>query len=244
MMRSVEQSLRQLQTEVIDLLYLHAWDHMTPVEEIVRGMDDLVRMGKVHYLAFSDTPSYIIAEANTRAELMGWSRFIGIQLPYSLADRSAERSEIPMANHWDMAVLPWGILQGGLLSGKYTAANTDPKRMNIQELSPRDQKVVTALQKVADEVGKSPSQVAINWVRQQQAKAQIIPIIGVRTMAQMTDNLSALGWQLTDAQLAELSEAGAIDYGFPRDFVEGGARQFIFGRTFEMIDNHRGSPIK
>jgi aryl-alcohol dehydrogenase-like predicted oxidoreductase len=89
------------------------WDYMTPVEEIARGLDDLVRQGKVSYVAFSDTPDYIVAEANTRADLIGWSRFIGMQVPYSLLDRAVERSIIPMAKHWDMAVLPWGLLEAG-----------------------------------------------------------------------------------------------------------------------------------
>lgn len=240
MMRSVEQSLRQLQTDYIDVLYLHVWDHMTPVDEVMRGMDDLVRMGKVHYLALSDTPAWIMAEANTRAELMGWSRFVGYQLPYSLVNRSIERAEIPAAKHWDMAVLPWSILGSGLLTGKYSAQNSDPKRMGNRPVSEREQKIIDAVQAIATETGCSPSQVAINWVRQQQQRAQIIPILGTRTMEQLEDNLAVLEWELTPTHLAQLDEVSQIEHGFPRDFVEGAARQFIFGKTFDLIDNtHR-----
>src|SRR5664279_3307212 len=116
MMQSVERSLRRLKTDVIDLLYLHAWDYMTPVEEVVRGLDDLVHMGKVNYIAVSDTPGYIVAEANTLAELRGWSRFVGLQLPYSLANREIEREMLPLAKHWDMAVLPFSLIGGGVLT--------------------------------------------------------------------------------------------------------------------------------
>jgi aryl-alcohol dehydrogenase-like predicted oxidoreductase len=238
MMRSVEQSLRQLDTDYIDVLYLHVWDHMTPVDEIVRGMDDLVRMGKVNYLAFSDTPAWIMAEANTRAELMGWTRFIAYQLPYSLASRSIERAEIPAAKHWEMAVLPWAILGGGLLTGKYSSQNTEPKRFENRQVSEREQKIIDAVQAVANETGCSPSQVAINWVRQQEQKAQIIPILGTRTITQLEDNLAALEWELTPEQLKQLDEASKIEYGFPRDFTEGGGRQYVFGKTFDQIDNH------
>lgn len=241
MRQSVERSLKHLKTDYIDLYYLHVWDYMTPIEEVMRGLDDLVQQGKVLYVAFSDTPSYIFSHANALAELRGWSRLVGIQLPYSLADRSAERSEIPAARYWDMAVLTWGILRGGVLTGKYTSSSSDPKRYNLESLDERTQKLVLALQTTAEETGRTPSQVAVNWVRQQK-HAQIIPILGARTEAQLKDNLAALEWTLSPEQLEHLNKASQIEYGFPRDFTEKGARQFIFGKTFDLIDNHRGNP--
>ncbi len=244
MMRSVEHSLKSLQTDYIDVLYLHAWDFMTPLQEVLRGMEDLVRAGKVLYLAFSDTPAWIFAQANTLADVHGWSPFVGIQLPYSLASRSAERAEIPAAKYWDMAVLAWGILGGGLLTGKYSSGSADPKRYSDRQVSEREQKIVDTLDAVAQETGRAPSQVAINWVRQQQQRAEVIPILGARSEAQLKDNLAALEWSLTPEQIQRLSDAGQIDYGFPRDFLETGARQFIFGQTFDKIDNHRGNPVR
>ncbi|MBZ0289920.1 MAG: aldo/keto reductase, partial [Anaerolineae bacterium] len=177
MMKSVERSLKRLQTDHIDLYYLHMWDYLTPVEEVARGLDDLVRQGKVLYVAFSDTPAYIVAEANTRAELMGWSRFIGMQIPYSLLDRAVERDLLPMARHWDMAVLPWGLLEAGILTGKFLNKVTDATRINPEQLklSEKSTGVVQEVQKIAAETGRSMAQVAINWVRQQPA-AQMIPI--------------------------------------------------------------------
>ncbi len=244
MMQSVERSLKRLQTEYIDLYYLHAWDFMTPVEEVLRGLDDLVRAGKVLYIAISDTPAWIVAEANARAELMGWSRFVGLQVPYSLADRAVERAELLMAKHWDMAVMPWGLLEGGLLSGKFLNKVTEPTRINPAEaqMSPRQEAIVKVVQAIAQETGHSMAQVAINWVRQQQ-RAQMIPIVGARTVKQLDDNLGVLGWQLTPEQMTRLEVVSKIDYGFPRDFLEGGARQYIFGSSFDTIDNHRGNPL-
>ncbi len=135
MRQSVERSLKRLKTDYIDLLYLHAWDYMTPVEEVARGLDDLVRAGKVNYVAFSDSPAYIVAEANTRAELMGWSRFIGLQVPYSLLDRAVERDLLPMARHWDMAVMPWGLLEAGILTGKFLNKPAEATRLNADNVN-------------------------------------------------------------------------------------------------------------
>lgn len=136
------------------------WDYMTPVEEIARGLADLVRQGKVSYVAFSDTPDYIVAEANTRADLLGWSRFIGMQVPYSLLDRAVERSIIPMAKHWDMAVLPWGSLEAGILTGKFLKKVKDSTRINQKELKLREKsmKVVEEVQKISEEMRKSTGQ--------------------------------------------------------------------------------------
>ncbi len=239
MMKSVERSLRRLQTNVIDLYYLHMWDYMTPVEEVVRGLDDLVRQGKVLYVAFSDTPDWIVAEANTRAELMGWSRFVAMQIPYSLLDRAVERAILPMARHWDMAVLPFGLLEAGILTGKFLKQVKDPTRLKPKrlKLSEKAHSVVSAVQKVAEEVGYPMSQVAINWIRQQQDKAQIIPILGARTVDQLKDNLGVLSWELSAEQLIYLDETSAIEMGFPHGFLDG--NPYIYGATFDRIDNHR-----
>jgi aryl-alcohol dehydrogenase-like predicted oxidoreductase len=238
MMKSVERSLQRLRTDHIDIYYLHMWDYMTPIEEVVRGLDDLVRQGKVAYVAFSDTPDYIVAEANTRAELMGWSRFIGMQVPYSLLDRAVERSIIPMARHWDMAVLPWGLLEAGILTGKFMKKVKDATRIEQSKLklSEKTQKVVTEVENISKEVGKPMSQVAINWVRQQ-PKAQMIPILGARSAKQLKANLGVLDWKLTDGQWKCLDEVSAIDLGFPHGFLDG--NRYIYGATYDKIDNHR-----
>lgn len=240
MMQAVEHSLRRLNTDYIDLLYVHAWDFTTPVEEVMRAMDDLIRQGKVMYVAASDTPAWIMAEANTRAELMGWSRFLGIQAPYSLTRRDLERAIMPMARHHDMAVLPWGILGGGVLTGKFLNDVAEPTRINPETLNMSEQDLATVREvvKIAAEVERTPSQVAVNWVRQQTHRAQIIPILGARKVAQLEDNLAALEWKLTQEQLDRLDIVSKPDLGFPFSFIHN--NPFIYGGTHDLIDDHRG----
>ncbi len=244
MRQSVESSLKHLQTDYIDLLYLHAWDHMTPLEEVVQGMHDLVQQGKVNYVAFSDTPAYIVTAALTMAELRGWSRFVALQLPYALNRRDAERAEIPMAKQFDLAVMPWGILGQGVLLGKYSPGSTEQTRSDKSavKISEQTQTIIDTIGGIATDTGLTKTQVCVNWIRQQK-RAQCIPILGARTAAQLQDNLDSVKHTLSDEQIKRLDEVSQIEYGFPRDFVEGGARQFIFGKTFDLIDNHRGNPI-
>ena len=244
MRQSVERSLKRLQTDYIDLLYLHAWDHMTPLEEVLHGMEQLVQSGKVLYLAFSDTPAYIVSAANVMADLRGWSRFVGLQLPYALSNRTAERAEIPMARQFDVAILPWGVLGQGVLLGKYSPGSTpETRRHSDVTVPPHVEPIIEAVAQIAEETGRSRTQVCVNWVRQQSHRAQMIPILGARTLAQVEDNLASLEWSLNADQLKKLDDVSRIEYGFPRNFVEGGARSYIFGKTFDQIDNHRGNPV-
>ncbi|MGB8648518.1 MAG: aldo/keto reductase [Anaerolineae bacterium] len=238
MRQSVERSLRRLQTDYIDLLYLHMWDYLTPVEEVMRGLDDLVRAGKVLYVAISDSPDWIVAEANARAELRGWSRLVALQIPYSLADRAAERALLPMARHWEMTVLPWGLLEAGILTGKFSTPGSEPTRLNRAELeiSPRVQAIVDEVRRIAGETGRSMAQVAINWARQQ-GTASMIPILGARTVDQLRDNLGVLEWRLSHEQMKRLDAVSAIDLGFPHGFLDG--NRYVFGSTYGLIDRER-----
>ncbi len=240
MVQAVEASLKRLNTDYIDLYYVHAWDQMTPIEEVVRAMDDLVRQGKVLYFAFSDTPSWVVSYAVAKAEQYGWTRPVGLQVPYSMIRRDVERALLPMARSLDIAVMPWAILGQGVLLGKYSTDHDEPTRFDKDNMkvSESEQKLVDAVAKIAEETGRSKAQVCVNWVRQQDNKAQIIPILGARTLAQLEDNLACLEWTLSEEQLAEIEEASDFDIGFPHTFISGGARRFIFGDTFEHIDNH------
>jgi aryl-alcohol dehydrogenase-like predicted oxidoreductase len=243
MMHSVERSLNRLQSDYIDLLYLHMWDFMTPVEEVLRGLDDLVRQGKVNYVGISDTPAWIVAEANARAELRGWSRFVGLQIPYSLRNRSVERAELPMAQHWDMAVMPFGLLGGGTLTGKYTPENSDPKRYDVEKLPEDLVELINELQAVSDDIGYPQNQVAINWIRQQQERALIISILGARTLAQLENNMAALQWELSDETLQRLDEASKIMYDFPLGWLSG-ASEIVYGASLDKIETHRPFPLE
>ena len=233
---SVETSLRRLQTDYIDLLWLHMWDHMTPADEVMRGMDDLVRAGKVLYLGISDTPAWIVSRLNTMADLMGWSPFVCLQVPYSLASRDVERELLPMARSLGLAVTPWGIIGGGVLSGKYTEPNDEPRRYEQVRIRERTQQTLAVLDVLATETGSSKAQIAAAWIRQQQPRAQIIPILGARNLDQLSGLLKIIEINLTDEQLARLDEVSRIEMGFPHDFLNGNV--YLYGNTFDKIDNH------
>ena len=240
MVASVEESLRRLATDYIDLLYLHAWDSTTPVEEILRAMDDLVRAGKVLYVGISDTPAWQVSRMQAIADLRGWSPLIALQVEYSLAQRTTERDLIPMAAEMGLGVIPWSPLASGVLSGKYSAADlehtatADPSgsRRNVAagngSLTERALRVAQAVKDVAAKLDHSPSQVALAWTLRNPAVTA--PIIGARTVNQLTENLGALDVEFTDAILAELAEVSAVELGFPHDFLNRDMpRQVVFG---------------
>jgi aryl-alcohol dehydrogenase-like predicted oxidoreductase len=235
MMTSVETSLKRLRTETIDLFWLHMWDYLTPVDEVMRGLDDLVRSGKVLYIGVSDTPAWVVSRANMLAELRGWTQFVGLQIPYSLSRRDAERELLPMAKELGLAVTPWGILGAGILTGKYTDSPDAPKRLgNDIQLNEREQRIVDTVEEVSQETGYSRAQVAINWVRQQQSQSLIIPILGARTEDHLRDNLACLEWELTEEHIERLDEASQIELGFPHGFLDG--NRYVFGNTYDLID--------
>ncbi|MEM7738133.1 MAG: aldo/keto reductase [Deinococcota bacterium] len=149
LMRSLKASLERLGTDHLDLLWLHMWDFTTPVEEIMRALDDVVRMGLVHYIGFSDSPAWVTAQAQTLAQLRGWSPLIAIQLPYSLGSRHAERAHFPMAETLGLSVTAWGLLAGGLLTNKYAQAGDTPTRYDASSFSERWQKLATAVTEIA-----------------------------------------------------------------------------------------------
>jgi aryl-alcohol dehydrogenase-like predicted oxidoreductase len=236
LVRAVEASLERLGTDYLDLLWLHMWDGMTPVEEVVRSLDDLVRAGKVLYVGVSDTPAWAVARAVTLAELRGWTAFCGLQVPWSLADRGVERELLPLAAALDLAVTPWGVLESGELTGKYLAPDGRPTRSRPEEVSPRVNDLAREVMAVAAELGRSPAQVAIGWVRQQDVGCPVIPIVGARSAAQVADNLGCLDVRLTPSQLDRLAAASAFQLGFPRSFLESDhVRGLIFGRTYHRI---------
>ncbi|MCP4726762.1 MAG: aldo/keto reductase [bacterium] len=241
LVQSVDASLKRLNTDYIDLLWLHAWDYMTPVEEVMRALDDLVRAGKILYTGISDTPAWIVAQANTMADLRGWIRFNAYQFEYSLIERTSEREIIPMATDFEMAMTPWAILGGGVLSGKYLDKHPEEAH-RLQEDSGRlaDKNVAIAreLKKVAYDLGCTSSQAAIAWNRQQ--NELIIPIIGARNEQQLKDNLGCLDVELSEVHLKQLDEITKIDPGFPHEFLtRDHIRDIVYGGTQDKIINHR-----
>jgi aryl-alcohol dehydrogenase-like predicted oxidoreductase len=230
MIRSVERSLRSLQTDYIDLLYLHSWDFTTPVEEILRAMDDLVSSGKVLYVGISDAPAWQVSRMQAIAELRGWAPLVALQIEYSLVERTVERDLIPMAQELGLGVLPWSPLASGVLAGKYTAADLDHDggtagaagtRKNVaaanNSLTERSLAIADVAKTVAARNDRLPSQVAIAWTLRNPTVTS--PIIGARTLAQLEDNLGALDVEFSEQDVAELEQASAIELGFPHDFL-------------------------
>jgi aryl-alcohol dehydrogenase-like predicted oxidoreductase len=247
--RSLEGSLRRLGTDYIDLYWVHIWDFTTPVEEVMRVLDDMVRAGKILHVGISDTPAWIVSRANTLAALKGWSPFVGLQIEYSLVQRAPERDLLPMAETLDIAVTPWGALGGGVLTGKYNREGggaTRPAETRFAEgewgaayLTERNLRIAAEVGKLAREMDRSPSQIALSWVRQQE-RGVMVPILGARKLSQLHDNLGSLDLVLSPEQLSRLDEVSRIELGFPHDFAKQPfIQQLIFGETHALIDHHR-----
>lgn len=231
MVLSLEQSLRRMGTEYVDIFWVHFPDHVTPVEEILQGFDDIVRAGKAHYVGFSDFPAWRVSRAAAIAELRGWSPVCGVQIEYSLAERSAERELIPMASALGLAVVVWSALGGGLLTGKYRRGESGRRDSGsgagaLRSLDPhREAQLLAAIDATVSETGASAAQVAIAWVRAKgtASGATFIPIIGARRLEQLKDNLAAVDLQLSPAQVARLDEASVLPMGFPHEFTHSDA---------------------
>jgi len=226
MVRSVEASLRRLRTDYVDLLYLHIWDGGTPVEEVLRAMDDLVGAGKVLYVGLSDIPAWQVSRMQAIAELRGWAPLVALQIPYNLVERTVERELIPMATAMGLGVVAWSPLAGGVLTGKYGRADLDNgPRADDGPFTRRDQAagngfltargldIADAVRDVAAELGTTPSRVALAWTMLNPAVTA--PIVGARTAAQLGDNLAALDVELSGGQQATLADVSAVDLGFP-----------------------------
>lgn len=234
MMRSVNESLKRLNTDFIDLLWVHAWDFITPVEEVLRGLDDLVSSGKVHYIGISDTPAWVVARANTMAELKGWHSFVGLQVEYSLLQRTPERDLIPMAAEMGLALTPWAPLAGGALTGKYLKGDTGRVAETSTRRNERNTGIVTKVVEVANTLGVSASQVAVRWAMQKPFTS--IPIVGARTVQQMAESLNAVNIEIPGPLMNELDESSKIESGFPHDFLSSkDVRNVVFGGTYDDI---------
>jgi aryl-alcohol dehydrogenase-like predicted oxidoreductase len=266
MMRSVEHSLKRLQTDHIDLLWIHIYDFTTPIDEILRGLDDLVSQGKVDYVGVSNFPAWWIARANTMADFQGWNPFIATQVEYSIVERSCEPEFLPMACELDIALVCWSALGGGMATGKYNRGDIDtsePRRLTDEvdaakhhfwyEVTRRNLAIMDGVVKVADEIGRLPAQVSLRWLMQQ--KPVTIPIFSARTLAQTKEDLGAVDFTLTDAQMQRLDQVSApaihsimpesgpypypmLEYGSPA-LPEFYSRMLLFGSLEKKILNHR-----
>jgi aryl-alcohol dehydrogenase-like predicted oxidoreductase len=242
MMRAVDASLKRLQTDYIDLYWLHIWDRITPLDEVMRALDDLVRQGKILYAGVSDMAAWAVARANTLAELRGWTPFVGLQIEYSLIERTVERELIPMAVKMGLGVTAWSPLAGGVLTGKYAQGKAEAgARMNnemmkaFNRVDERARTVVALVLAVAKEVGRSPAQVALAWLRHR--PVPVIPIVGARRLAQFKDNLACLDLILSSEQVGRLDAASNIELGFPHEFYDMDmVKGLVYGGLADRID--------
>ncbi|WP_455143014.1 aldo/keto reductase [Candidatus Hodarchaeum mangrovi] len=239
LIRTVKQSLKRLRTDYIDLLYLHMWDYTTSVHEVMRTLDDLIADTKINYIGISDTPAWIVARANTMAEVRGWNTFVAFQFPYNLSFRDPEREIIPMCKKFDLAMTVWAPLGAGLYTGKYTRNNQPPGRLTEDKWGvPSEDRLEIAreVDAIADEIGCSSANVALNWIRRQ--NGLFIPIFGVTSVTQIEDNLRSLEFEITEEHCKRLADIVDFKFGFPKGFLLGN-KDLYHGETFNLLKNHR-----
>jgi aryl-alcohol dehydrogenase-like predicted oxidoreductase len=245
MVQSVEASLRRLKTDHIDIYWTHMPDTLTPVDEIMRGFDDLVRAGKILYAGLSDFPAWRAAAAATLADARNWAPLAGIQIEYSLVERTPDREILPMAEAFDLGTVVWSPLAGGFLTGKYRS--TDEGRAKNwavplihKEDNSKKTAILDALFQIAQKTESNPGQVALAWIM----KKGLIPIIGPRTADQVTDNLGATKVTLSDGQFDTLNTLSAIHNEFPHTMFERfeGIKDKIYGGNAALVDQPK-SPV-
>jgi aryl-alcohol dehydrogenase-like predicted oxidoreductase len=231
-----------LQTDYIDLYYLHMWDRFTPIEETMSALDDLVKSGKVRYVGFSDAPAWKVAQAQTIAQFRGWNPLIALQIEYSLMQRTVEGELIPVAEELGLGVLPWAPLKSGALTGKYTRANgvkmQGPRSAFIGELTEKQYDIIDAVVRVAAECNTDSSAVALAWLKVQPGVR--CTIIGARTMKQLDANLKALDLTLTPGQIASLDSMSKPVLNFPADFLAQSPSLAHAGATVNGIPSQLG----
>ncbi len=233
-----EQSLRRLQTDYIDLYWMHVWDRFTPIEETMRALDDLVSAGKIRYIGASVTPAWKIAQAQTIAHFQGWSPIVGVQLEYSLRARTVEGELIPMAQELGIAVIPFSPLSNGVLTGKYRRQNGETSeksrgdvREDIKQLTEKDDVLLDALSEIAHELGTTSAAVALTWVRGRAGVTSTL--IGARTLKQLNENLAALDLVLEPAHVAMLDKLSQPTLDFPSQIIT----------TFAASGSHGGATV-
>ncbi|ANP53220.1 aryl-alcohol dehydrogenase-like predicted oxidoreductase [Streptomyces griseochromogenes] len=240
LVRSVEASLQRLRTDRLDVLWVHARDNFTPVEEVMRALDDLVRLGKVLYVGVSDWPAWEIAQANTLAELRGWTCFAGSQLRYNLLERTPERELLPQARAFDLAVFAWAPLAAGKLTAKYRRGETGRVAALGVETQAWEEDVIAAVVEIAEQGGWSPAQVALAWLRGR--PGNVVPIVAATKEAQLADNLASTGVRLDTDAVARLDEMSAVPLGFPHDFLrEPPVTRNVYGDRWHRIEDRRST---
>jgi len=248
MRRSLEASLKRLGTDYVDVYWVHVWDFLTPIEEVMQSFDDLVREGKVLYVGLSDAPAWVMSRAQTLAELRGSTRLAAMQVLYSLSERGIEGEFLPMAETLDLAICCWSPLDQGILTGKFSKGSGAGDASERSQLHggriPEDKAAIVAeVECVAKELGCSPAQVALRWLRQRSPRA--IPIVGARTVEQLRDNLGAIDLQIPDALFDRLEATSRRPLAWPHEMFSSPAQTgFTYGGFLDRIDTERSFPVR
>jgi len=241
----LEESLRRLRTDHVDLYWLHGWDRRAPIEETLRALDDLVTAGKIRYVGVCNLPAWVTAQAQTIAHLRGWTPVTALQLEYSLLQRTPEGELLPMAEALGVGVLPWSPLRGGQLSGKYrrdaSAPADSPRAGRLSGPTEREWNIIEAVARVAEEIGVSSAEVALAWVRGRPAVTSTL--IGARTPEQLRANLASLEITLTPEQRTALDDPSTPSLDFPADITTGPGPMLGFGGTTVDCVEHPAWPM-
>ncbi|GBB89375.1 hypothetical protein RclHR1_16030004 [Rhizophagus clarus] len=235
LVENLDASLKRLNMSYVDILYVHAYEYRTPIEEYMRALDDVVRSGKVFYVAVSDTPTWALTRSNTIAELRGWSPFIGLQTRYNLLERSLEFDLQPACAELDVGIIPWGVIAEGFLTGKYTreSVTSESRGQSVgkHSQSEKNWKILDEVIAISKEIDRSPVQVALNWIQQKPGITS--PLIGARTVTQLEENLKSLEFKLTPEQMKRLDDVSEpAERPFPQSFTSQFDR--FFGKNIEM----------
>ena len=248
MLRSLDASLARLGTDHVDVYWVHVWDYLTPIEEVMQAFDDLVRSGKVLYVGLSDTPAWVVARGQTLAELRGATRLASVQIQYSLSERRVEADYFPLAETLDLAVCCWSPLDQGFLTGKYGAGGGlvgDSRRSALhgEAIPALKVPVVAELVAVARELGCSPAALALRWIRQRSPRA--IPIVGARTRRQLEESLAAVDLVLPDPLFERLERVSRVAQAWPHALLASPAQTgFTYGGYLDRIDTTRPLPVR
>lgn len=248
MRRAVEASLKRLGTDYIDVYWLHVWDFLTPIEEVMQSFDDLVREGKVLYAGLSDAPAWVMSRAQTLAEMRGSTQLAAMQIQYSLSERGVEGEFLPMAEALDLSVCCWAPLDQGILTGKFSKGShagdaSERSQLHGGHIPDRKASLVAEVEKVAEELACSPAQVALRWLRQRSPRT--IPIIGARTTEQLRDNLGAIDVRIPEELFDRLEKSSRSPLAWPHEMFSSPAQTgFTYGGFLDRIDTLRSFPIR
>lgn len=245
MLQSLDASLGRLGTDYLDLYWVHGWDAFTPVDELMRALDDMVRVGKVLHVGVSNMPAWVISESNILARERNMTPYTALQLHYNLVERSIEADYFELANSHNMAVTAWSPLASGLLTGKFDR-DADPKKQagtrlkavswGARMLQEQNLEVAEGLSRMAADIGITPAQLALAWIRCR-PQGRVIPILGARSVEQFEENLSCLSVTLEAAQVAALDELSEPTHGYPNSLLNNDSfKTLLYGELAGKIN--------